>query len=293
VRLQLAAACALLSGSPAGAEPDGDRATVVVRTAGYVDDDHTAISTSLVSVRARPVGDVFVSARYVADAVSSASVDVVTAATGRWTELRSEVSTGVAYADGTTSLSADYVFSHENDWDSHTVSAGGSRDLFGHNLTLGAGASFVDNRVGRADDANFHERMRVLGGALRAVWVAGKRDIFQGAYDLSRASGYQASPYRYAFVDDPAGVPIASPRSRRSSARGTRSRCAGTATCSATPRCAATPAATPMIGAQRRSRRAPNSSSASRRSSWARTCGSTRSATRRSTRTSTTGRAAT
>jgi hypothetical protein len=209
VRLQLIALAALLLGAPVRAEPEGDRATVVVRTAGYVDDDDTAISTSIVSVRARAAGNVFVSTRYVADAVSSASVDVVTAATGRWTELRSEVLGGASYADGTTTLSADYVFSHENDWDSHTISAGGARDLFRHNLTLGAGASYVDNRVGRADDDNFSERMRVLGGSLRAVWVAGKLDIFQASYDLSRARGYQASPYRYAFVDDPSGVPIA------------------------------------------------------------------------------------
>jgi hypothetical protein len=219
VRLQLTALGALLPGAllvgalmlgaPARAEPQGDLATVVVRTSTYVDDDRTAISTSIVSVRARPFGNFFASARYVADAVSSASVDVVTAATGRWTELRSEVLGGAGYTDGTTTLSADYVFSHENDWDSHTISAGGSRDLFKHNLTLGAGASFVDNRVGRAGDDNFGERMRVLGGSLRAVWVAGKRDIFQSSYDLARASGYQSSPYRYAFVEDPSGVPIA------------------------------------------------------------------------------------
>ena len=200
---------ALLIGASVRAEPEGDRATVVARTSIYLDDDDTAISTSIVSVRARPFGNVSVGMRYVADAVSSASVDVVTAATGRWTELRSEVLAGVGYADGTTTLSADYVFSHENDWDSHTVSAGGSRDLFQHNLTLGAGASIVDNHVGRAEDESFGERMRVLGGSLRAVWVAGKLDIFQSSYELSRASGYQSSPYRYAFVDDPSGVPIA------------------------------------------------------------------------------------
>jgi hypothetical protein len=212
VRLQLialAALAALAAGAPARAEPEADRALVVLRTSGYVDDDDTAISTSIVSVRARAVGNVFVNARYVADAVSSASVDVVTAATGRWTELRSEVLGGAGYADGTTTLSADYIFSHEDDWDSHTVSAGGSRDLFQHNLTLGAGASYVDNRVGRADDESFDERMRVVGGSLRAVWVGGRRNIFQASYDASRARGYQASPYRYAFVADPSGVPIA------------------------------------------------------------------------------------
>lgn len=201
--------CVLLVAAGARAEPEGERATVVARTSLYADDDATTISTSVVSVRARPYGDLTVAARYVADAVSSASVDVVTAATGRWTELRSEVTTGAGYADGTTALSADYVYSHENDWDSHTVSAGGSRDLFQHNLTLGAGASFAENRIGRSHDDRFEEHMRVWGGAARAVWVGGKLDIFQAAYELSRADGYQSSPYRYAFVADPSGANVA------------------------------------------------------------------------------------
>lgn len=211
MRLQLTALLLLVGVATVRADPEGEKATVVVRTSAYVDDDHTAISTSTVAVRAKPTPDTILSARYVADAVSSASVDVITAATGRWTELRSEVLGGVAYADGTTTASLDYTYSHENDWDSHTVAIGGSRDLFTHNLTLGGGASYVDNHVGRRDDANFSARMNVLGGAARAVWVGGRHDIFTASYELSRATGYQVSPYRYAFVADPSNVPIAFP----------------------------------------------------------------------------------
>lgn len=208
MRLQL---ILLLASSIAYAEPEGDHATVIVRESGYVDDDATSISTTTVAVRAKPTSSLIISARYIADAVSSASVDVVTAATGRWTELRSEVLAGVAYADGTTTASLDYIYSHENDWDSHTISVGGSRDLFHHNLTLAAGASYVDNRVGRADDMNFDKHMRTYGGSVRAVWTATPVDIFTTSYDVSRSTGYQASPYRYAFVDDPSGAPIAFP----------------------------------------------------------------------------------
>ncbi|HVK86079.1 MAG TPA: DUF3570 domain-containing protein [Kofleriaceae bacterium] len=212
MRLQLTALALAALGARAYAEPEGEHATVAARTAAYVDDDHTVISTSTVAVRGKPTAHTVIAGRYVADAVSSASVDVISAATERWTELRSEVLGGVAYADGTTTASVDYIYSHEHDWDSHTVSAGASRDVFRHNLTLAAGASFVDNRVGRADDANFHERMRVLGGTLRAVWVGGPKDVFTASYDGSRARGYQASPYRYAYVADVmGGAPLAFP----------------------------------------------------------------------------------
>jgi uncharacterized protein DUF3570 len=209
VRLQLIFVA--VAASAAHADPEGDTATVVARTSGYLDNDHTAISTSTVAVRAKPKDELVVSAHYVADAVSSASVDVVSAATKRWTELRSEVQGGLAYVGSALTVSADYIFSHENDWDSHTVSLAVSRDFFHHNLTLGVGGSYVDNRVGRADDMNFHETMRVGAGSLRAVWVATKTDIFQASYDLGRANGYQASPYRYAFVADSTGVPIGHP----------------------------------------------------------------------------------
>ena len=208
MRVQLISAV-LLAARAARAEPEGEHATVVVRESAYVDDDHTTISTTAVAVRTRPTASLIVSARYIADAVSSASVDVVTAATGRWSELRSEVLTGVAYADGTTTVSLDYVYSHENDGDSHTASLGGSRDLLRHNLTLAAGASYVDNRIGRANDLNFDERMHTLGGSARAVWTATPEDIVTTSYDLSRSSGYQASPYRYALVAEMSGVPIA------------------------------------------------------------------------------------
>jgi hypothetical protein len=118
----------------------------------------------------------------------------------------------VAYGNGTTTASLDYIYSHENDWDSHTIGAGGSRDLFHHNLTLGAGASYVDNHVGRSGDENFHERLHVIGGALRAVWVGSPKDVFTLSYDLTRSRGYQSSPYRYAFVSDAmGGTPIAFP----------------------------------------------------------------------------------
>lgn len=212
MRLQLiGGALALALAATAHAEPEGDHATVVARTSVYADDDHTAISTSTVAVHARPTPTVTLTAHYTADAVSSASVDVVSAATKRWTELRSEVLGGVAYADGTTTASVDYIYSHEHDWASHTVAVSGARDLFRHNLTLGVAASFGTNAVGRADDANFAERMRTFGGALRAVWVGGKADIFNASYDLARVDGYQSSPYRFALVADAAGGPIAFP----------------------------------------------------------------------------------
>jgi len=209
VRLQLAIVVALTA--TAHADPEGDTATVVARTSGYLDNDDTAISTSTIAVKAKPKDEIVVSARYTADAVSSASVDVITAATERWTELRSEVAGGVAWVDSSMQLSADYIYSHENDWDSHTIGLGGSRDFLNHNLTLGLGAGYVTNAVGRRDDMTFSEKLNAVSGSVRAVWPASKDDLLQVSYDIARATGYQASPYRHAFARGPAGALIAFP----------------------------------------------------------------------------------
>lgn len=209
MRLQLIALVALTA--TAHAEPEGDTATVVARTTGYLDDDETAISTSTIAVKAKPKDEIVVSARYTADAISSASVDVITAATERWTELRNEVAGGLAWVDSSMQLSVDYIYSSENDWASHTIGVGGSRDFLKHNLTLGLGVGYVANAIGRQNDMTFAEEMSAVSSSARAVWTASKNDILQVSYDLSRATGYHASPYRHAFARGPAAALIAFP----------------------------------------------------------------------------------
>jgi hypothetical protein len=176
---------------------------VDARTSLYNDNDATTISTSVVAARAALTDDVTVNAHYLIDAISSASIDVVSAATKRWTENRHEGEGGIGYADGTLSVDGGYVYSTENDWSSHTVSLGAQRDFMQHNLSLGLGASFVDNAVGRSGDRIFQERMYVGGVGLDAVWVASPNDLWSLTYSPSYTTGYQASPYRFPRFKDP------------------------------------------------------------------------------------------
>src|SRR5258705_41540 len=95
-------------------------------------------------IRLRPValvcaavdldGRFLVAGRYLVDAISSASVDVVTAATGRFRELRHEATGGVTYHDGERSIGGAYVLSTEHDWTSHTGSVALAQDFAQHNL---------------------------------------------------------------------------------------------------------------------------------------------------------------
>ncbi len=204
----------VVAAAAARAEP---LATLDLRTGVYQDSDRTFISTSTVAARAT-VGDrLTVGARYLIDVISSASVDVVTAATSAFHENRHEAEGSLDLHDGTRTASASYIYSVENDWESHTANAGFSHDLARHNVTVGAGGTFVYNLVGRSGDRNFHRTLLVGGGAAFLTVTPSPRDLVSLGYSFAWLDGYQASPYRFVFFGDGASrgaVPETDPATR-------------------------------------------------------------------------------
>jgi len=190
----------------APARPRPVQVTADLRTGVYQDSDHTTVSTTTVAARALIKDRVQLTARYLVDVVSSASVDVVTAATPGFAETRHEVTAGVGYRDGTNTVDLGYIYSGENDWWSHTLSWAATRDFLQHNLTLGFGATAVLNDVGRSGDRNFHRSLDVFGGSLTVAGTPSRRDVLSLTYTLSYLTGYQASPYRYIVFFDPQGL---------------------------------------------------------------------------------------
>jgi hypothetical protein len=201
MRLQLIAALSFAARA-AAADP---AASLDLRSGIYQDSDRTFISTSTVAARGNIKDKVTVGARYLVDVITSASVDVVTAATAAFHETRHEAEGSVGYHDGTNTAGASYIYSVENDWQSHTANAGLTRDLLQHNLTLGIGGTFVHNSVGRAGDPNFRRRLLVGGGNVSLTATASPRDLVSLSYTLAYLSGYQASPYRYVFFAEGIG----------------------------------------------------------------------------------------
>jgi hypothetical protein len=178
----------------------------------YQDSDDTTIVTSAVAARAWPHEHFSISGRYLADVVTTASVDVVAAATGRWDEVRHEGTGGLGYKDDDRSASGSYIYSVEDDWRSHTGTLSFSHDTLDHQLTVGLSGSFVYNEVGRAEDTTFDERL--LGGSANAevTIVATKSDLIGFVYSFGYMSGYQASPYRFVrFAGPLPGAEIAVP----------------------------------------------------------------------------------
>ena len=171
--------------------------SVDARGSLYQDSDATTINTNIVSATVTPVHELSVRGYYLADIISSASVDVVSAATERWDETRHEVGLSPTYDDDTRAVSLGYRYSTENDWSSHSGSVGLSHDFFSHDMELSIGAAYTANTVGRADDANFQRDLGVWTFATDAVVTASKNDLIAVGYSLSYGDGYQASPYRF------------------------------------------------------------------------------------------------
>jgi hypothetical protein len=201
--------------APATAAP---LAKIDLRSGIYQDSDRTFISTSTVAARGTIKDRVTIEARYLADVISSASVDVVTAATGAFHEVRHEATGALDFNDGTNGASLGYIYSIENDWESHTANAGWSRDLVQHNVTVGLGGTLVHNAVGRAGDRSFHRTLWLGGGTAFVTITPSPRDLVNVSYTLAYLDGYQASPYRFVFFNGPAGsraaVPETDPETR-------------------------------------------------------------------------------
>jgi hypothetical protein len=174
----------------------------------YQDNDRTNIVTNNVAARGAPSDHIGVDARYLVDVITSASVDVITAATGAFHETRHEAQGGANYHDDYRKLSASYIYSTEHDWQSHTGNAAWQQDIVRHDVTLKLAGTFVWNDVGRANDAAFHRRLVVGGGTTGFTFVLSPADLLDAAYTLSYLEGYQASPYRFVGFHGASGSPL-------------------------------------------------------------------------------------
>ena len=184
--------------SPAGLRADD---TFVSKTQLYLDSDHTQVVSPLVRISKDTWKGGTVGAGFVADVVSSASVDVLTNATKHMSDFRREASASLSQRLASTTLSGAYIYSQENDYLSHNVALGLAQDLFQKNTTLGIGYTLSLNDVGRAGDPNFHRALDVHN--VDATWtqLLSPKTLMQLSYTFQYAAGYQASPYRFVRIE--------------------------------------------------------------------------------------------
>jgi hypothetical protein len=180
----------------------------------YLDNDATTIVTSAVGARVEPHPRLSIQGEYLIDVVSTASVDVVAAATGRWEELRHQGSGSVGYRDPERRITGGYIASVENDWESHTGTLSMAHDALDHQLTIGLSGSFGYNEVGRSGDPNFDRQLLLGSAGIEAAIIASKDDLLSIGANFLVAVGYQGSPYRYVrFFSSSNVAAIAEPES--------------------------------------------------------------------------------
>ncbi|HTU59832.1 MAG TPA: DUF3570 domain-containing protein, partial [Polyangiales bacterium] len=147
-------------------------------------------------------------ATFAVDAWTSASVDIVTAATRNLRtgaphvvqEVRKEVTGGAYYEFGVVTLSGGYRYSAENDYWSHGGVGNLTIDLASKNTTLvftGLGSS---DQVGRSGDPFWRAQQSSMGGRISLTQVLDTKTLMQLSWETTRVAGYQASPYRFVAI---------------------------------------------------------------------------------------------
>jgi hypothetical protein len=178
------------------------RVDVRARAGVYRDSDHTSVTTLSTSAAVAVRPELRVQGGYLADIVSSASVDVVSAATPAFSETRHEASAAATLLIDELTAGATYRYSVERDWQSHTIATRGLIKLASDNTELGLVLSLGLNRVGRAHDEHFWRRLTSYGYAASVSQVLDPKTVLGLVYDGGYLTGFQSSPYRYVAASD-------------------------------------------------------------------------------------------
>ncbi len=207
----------LLCASPVYAEIEAES---VIRR---YDDTRTQVTSPSLEVSGTFNHDTMkVNAGWAEDLVSSASADVTTySSKGRIADRRIEFSGGYEsqIPDGTINLG--YIQSKENDYESHTYSAGGTREFNTKNTVVSFGFASGHDHVRSSSDLSFDKPMENQTYSLSLTQVLSKVNIIQFIYDFRVENGCLYSPYRRAKLDingNITAIPEAHPETRNRTA---------------------------------------------------------------------------
>jgi hypothetical protein len=169
-----------------------------------------------VLVRKSMLDRVSFSAGYYVDAVSNASIDVVTTASP-YKETRDELTLGADYVVRDTLIKLSDSRSEEPDYLADTLSLDLSQDVFGGMTTVDLGFSRGADKVGQHGAPGYFDTASHWQYRLGATQVLTPRWIASMNLEAIDDSGYLGSPYRVARVFGTT-VPERDPRTRASHA---------------------------------------------------------------------------
>lgn len=164
----------------------------------YYDGGGVTVNGPAVLMRKSAGDNVSFSGRYYVDAISSASIDVVTTASP-YKDKREEFGVGIDYLHGNSLMQASMTSSKENDYLADTLSLNVSHDLFGGLTTLNLGFSQGQDIVQRVD-TSFEEDINRYSYRVGATQVLSKSLLLGFGYEGIAEEGYLSNPYRSARV---------------------------------------------------------------------------------------------
>ncbi len=167
------------------------------------------------------------SANYYVDAISSASIDVVTTASA-YSEQRTETSVGVDYLHADTIMGLSYTRSSENDYEAKTASFSLSQELFGNMMTISMGYAQGNDVVGKRGDPRFSEDVKRQQYRVGLSQILTKNMLLDLGFETVTDEGFLNNPYRSVrYLDATSGKgysyePEKYPRTRTSNAAAVR-----------------------------------------------------------------------
>ncbi|MEO8836041.1 MAG: DUF3570 domain-containing protein, partial [Caldimonas sp.] len=155
---------------------------------------------------------VSLSGSYYMDAVSNASIDVVTTASP-YHEIRHEfgLSADYVYRDATITVGA--LTSHEPDYVANTGSLDVTQEVFGGMTTISLGFTKANDKVLKHGSPEFSDTARHWQYRLGATQILTSRWLMSANFEALSDDGFLGSPYRVARVFG-AAVPERNPRTR-------------------------------------------------------------------------------
>lgn len=209
MRLQLSALAVALPLCLASSAAAQQRWDLSANALYYTDSDNVQAFTPRLAVGARLDSEGSrVGARAMVDVVSAASVDVVSHATNRFTEARTEVGFDAAAAFDGHLPSIAYRFSIEPDYQSHGIDARWQSRLGTPDSVLSVGYGGTWDTVSRSG-ANwdvFSATLWTHRADASFTQTLGPETILRGVYTLTVQDGYLEKPYRYVPLF-PTGTP--------------------------------------------------------------------------------------
>ncbi|HEX7435543.1 MAG TPA: DUF3570 domain-containing protein [Caldimonas sp.] len=163
-------------------------------------------------VRKSVVDRVSLGATVYVDAVSNASIDVVTTASP-YREVRTEYGFSADYVYRDSKVTLATSSSHEPDYTANSTSLDVSQEVFGGMTTVSLGFTRGADQVGKHGAPEFSDSARHWQYRLGATQILTPRWIMSANVEALADDGYLGSPYRVARVFG-AAVPERNPRTR-------------------------------------------------------------------------------